>query len=224
MIAPQSTAWWFYGCENLESAFAEGDAITCLTWGSNPFLGYYTEDGVQIIDASGEFTSAMTDDYRFFNAADGTVDENGKGHLYAYWKTEGSHAVLATDGTLSLIRSKAGPTGDGDAASIAGTADNTYTGMVWSLDDLTTATVLSATDVPWNDYRESIQRVVSYGDQSMAPASTAWWFSGCTNLASADLTGLNTEDAEDLTGMFDGATSLASVTLGTEFQLQGQRR
>ena len=103
----------------------------------------------------------------------------------------------------------------------------------------------SAADVPWSEHMPYIESVI-VADYGISPISTAYWFDGCTNLAHADLTKLDTSDAtsmkamfrntsmlgaidissfdcskvSDASGMFDGASAM-SITLGEGYKFAG---
>lgn len=65
--------------------------------------------------------------------------------------------------------------------------------------------------VPWANYKGKITSVVVEG--TVSPASTADWFSECTQLTSVDLSGLDTTYTTDMTGMFYRCISLKSLDL-----------
>jgi surface protein len=74
----------------------------------------------------------------------------------------------------------------------------------------------SADERDWNEYCESIEKVVfveAFADCE-AITSTRFWFNGCTNLTEINgLENLNTENVTDMAYMFAGCSSLTSLDL-----------
>ncbi len=66
-------------------------------------------------------------------------------------------------------------------------------------------------EVPWYASRDSIKLVVI--EQGVCAQTCLGMFANCTNLVSADLTGLDTSAVTDMASMFDGCTSLTSIDL-----------
>ena len=64
----------------------------------------------------------------------------------------------------------------------------------------------------WNYHAEDIE-AVEVVDEGIAPASTAGWFSGLSNMTSCDLSKLDTSRATNMSGMFAGCKSLKSLAL-----------
>lgn len=103
----------------------------------------------------------------------------------------------------------------------------------------------SASDVPWANDAASITSVVFL--EGVFPDSTAYWFNnmgslskftgldkigmpvestahmfaGCEYVSELDLSWLNTKNASDMTGMFDGMTRLERITIGQNFSFTG---
>ncbi|MGI6220643.1 MAG: BspA family leucine-rich repeat surface protein, partial [Coriobacteriales bacterium] len=67
---------------------------------------------------------------------------------------------------------------------------------------------------PWYSRRAEILAVVV--EDGVAPTSTKEWFSGCSNLVSVDLSGLDTSSTQSMNSMFYGCESLQHLDL-TEF-------
>ena len=72
--------------------------------------------------------------------------------------------------------------------------------------------------VPWDDERAAITSATfGHDDGSIHPSgeSMSGMFSGCTSLASVDLSGLNTSGVTNMSNMFRGCSSLASLDLSS---------
>ena len=95
--------------------------------------------------------------------------------------------------------------------AITGSANN-YT-LTISDSDITAGAVASgpvavggystASSIPWYSYRTGIKSVEV--DDTVAPTSTAYWFSGLDNCDSWDLSGLRTDHVTSMYSMFSGA-------------------
>ena len=69
---------------------------------------------------------------------------------------------------------------------------------------------------PWGDHAGSIKSVVfaqEGGNKVVAPACCAGLFQGLDNLASIDLSGLDTSNVTDMGSMFRGCSALKSLNL-----------
>ena len=76
-----------------------------------------------------------------------------------------------------------------------------------------TLTELSAAeDAPWHDYRNKISSIVVENGVKTGE-NAAYIFSGCTNLTSVDLSGLDTSAATNFNYMFQGCSTLKSIDL-----------
>ena len=65
-------------------------------------------------------------------------------------------------------------------------------------------------DNPWCNYTDEI-KTASVVDEGIAPVSTAYWFTSCKNLTTADLTKLDTSNVTRMTEMFHFCSSLAKL-------------
>lgn len=117
------------------------------------------------------------------------------------------HTTLFADGTF-IINEKST---DRDAnIALHGAVTRQYTPLS------PTASVPSASyifasmgDRPWNGQMNAIT-AVEIGSP-IKPRSTAWWFRECSNLASVDLSLMDTENTTDMAHMFSFCQSLASI-------------
>ena len=69
----------------------------------------------------------------------------------------------------------------------------------------------SASAVPWHEHATDITNV-SVVDEKIKPVSTAYWFSGCSNLATVDVGKLDVSKVENMARMFEGCASLTSIS------------
>ena len=74
---------------------------------------------------------------------------------------------------------------------------------------------------PWYGLRESIASVRFEG--RVSAGNTSCMFSGCSSLASLDLSGFDTSHATNMSGVFDGCSSLRAVELGEGFSFNGAK-
>ena len=107
---------------------------------------------------------------------------------------EGNQAILYSDGALVFYNGGYTEPEHGDIV-------NTYTG--WD------TTSYSYSSTPWYSDRESIINVVV--KDGVIPNSTGYWFNGCSNIVSFDLSGLDTSRVADMTNMFSGCSSVMSL-------------
>ncbi len=68
-------------------------------------------------------------------------------------------------------------------------------------------------DAPWGDMAGDIKTVSFQEGKIVAPAHIRGMFSGCSSLASLDLSGFDTSGVVDMSFMFSGCSSLASLDL-----------
>ena len=90
----------------------------------------------------------------------------------------------------------------------SGTELTLTSGAAWTgIESLTPA---STSDVPWlANYATAITAVDTV--DIITPVSTAYWFQGMTNLASADLSKLNTSITTDMNSLFYNCSNLSSI-------------
>ena len=75
---------------------------------------------------------------------------------------------------------------------------------------------ISSDAIPWHAYASEIRKVIIGGESApVAPVSTAYWFCGCSSLASVDLGGLKTDDLCGLEYMFFNCRSLEGLDLSS---------
>ena len=103
---------------------------------------------------------------------------------------------------------------------VEGTAAEGYGDVTWKIDMEGKLTVSGTGDicasenreeegVPWSEYFEEITSVQIDDWEGLTDAS--FLFSGCSNLVSADLSGLDTADVTSFESMFEGCMSLEGV-------------
>ena len=66
-------------------------------------------------------------------------------------------------------------------------------------------------NLPWSRYASKI-KTTTVVDDGLQPCATSHWFDDCFNLASADLTKLDTSNVTNMQWMFYGCTSLATIS------------
>lgn len=125
-------------------------------------------------------------------------------------KLSAAYAVLDASGNLTLFRSYDNYTNDttGTFTDILG---NTYTGRVFA--GIETHYVGDETNCIWADYVEDIRTVRVATGQTIKPRQTAYWFNGCENMTSCDLTRLDTSSVGSMVSMFEGCGSLTTLDI-----------
>ncbi|MBQ7688873.1 MAG: BspA family leucine-rich repeat surface protein, partial [Clostridia bacterium] len=150
------------------------------------------------------------------------IRENGEGSAYTaealmdvydgttmadtwVWQPLQAYAVFnGTAGTLTFC--VGGLEADGVHRTAGGdpvSGDEYYTGFL-------TDTYTQQESVPWRDNRENVTTVTFL--DTVAPVSTASWFSGFTNLTAVNgIDHLDTSSVTNMAGMFSGCSSLTSL-------------
>ena len=125
-------------------------------------------------------------------------------------KLSAAYAVLDASGNLTLFRSYDNYTNDttGTFTDILG---NTYTGRVFA--GIETHLEGDEANCIWADYVEDIRTVRVATGQTIKPRQTAYWFNGCTNLTSCDLTRLDTSRVNTMVAMFKDCSSLTTLDI-----------
>lgn len=146
---------------------------------------------------------------------------------YDYSELGVAVAVLEEDGTLYFIRTQADLE---ELASLDSAEDSasalyilegplqvddrygvTYEGAIFS--GFEDSIYRDASEVPWSGWTQEIL-AVQIKDE-IQPRSCAWWFAGCTALASVEgVLNLDGAQLEILDGMFSGCSSLTELDLG----------
>lgn len=108
------------------------------------------------------------------------------------------YAVLCSDNVLEF--NTTGTSTRGKSLKASGTS--------W----VVTGTYTSASQRPWYNYATTITGVQV--TEAISPESTAYWFYGCTNLASVgDLSKLDTSIVTNMANMFNGCSKLTSLDI-----------
>lgn len=157
---------------------------------------WYYEDGSKILEASkmrkaGLYTSSYTPViYWNYNPNSGALVISAKEQTHARSDEYGSFLVSEVFQTYDWLY----------------TDDNNdgYGSKYWHWID-------SGSYTPWEEYKESIKTVTFAGN--VAPVNMAGWFRGCTELTSADLSGLNTSNVTDFRLLFYDCWSLTSLDM-----------
>jgi len=69
----------------------------------------------------------------------------------------------------------------------------------------------SHSELPWNEYREVIEKVVA--EEKISPISTAYWFAGASALQKMDLVNLDTSNVTNMSHMFYNVASDSNAEL-----------
>ena len=107
------------------------------------------------------------------------------------------YALLDADGTLTFFKAAKG-LASGTGVTVTDMDGTARTGRLYAVD---LNGYSSGSQVPWYAQRTSI-KAVRFA-QVMKPVSTAYWFSGCSNLADFDSTNLDTVYVTDMSSMFE---------------------
>ena len=113
------------------------------------------------------------------------------------WEANTPTAILYSDGTLVFQKNDVADTSHGDVV-------NTYTG--WDKSEYAVAN-----EAPWYTDRDKITRVSS--KDAVPVKSTKYWFPFHTKLITADLSGLDTSNATDMSFAFARCSALTSLNL-----------
>jgi surface protein len=129
-------------------------------------------------------------------------------------------AVLSDDGTFTFLRTDDSLPGNGSQGTVTSVSGGEFAGRIYSAVDAGRGEVpledySGVQALPWAPYSpgdaaSGVTRV-AFKD-TIRPKSTAQWFAGCENLASVDLSGLDTSSATNMQQMFAGCSSLTSLT------------
>ncbi len=120
-----------------------------------------------------------------------------------------AYAMLSNNGDFVLFRSSDVYT-DGSTKTLT-ISGKSYTGTVYA--DIETLDFTWGT-APWDSKLSSIKKVYVASGHVVKPISTGRWFSYCSNLISADLTGLNLSNVTNTSSMFSSCSSLKTITFG----------
>ncbi len=120
-----------------------------------------------------------------------------------------AYAVLDADGKLTFFRSQEMYDNDTEQV-VRDIRGNEYSGLVFSNVESTPPGYNVA---PWRAQGPQVVSVTIADGQEIAPAHTAGWFQGCTDMQSCDLNGLDTSATGNMTGMFENCSSLVSLDL-----------
>ena len=142
----------------------------------------------------------------FANVKKLTIPQGEVAYIYQgnnlFWRRHSTPtAVLYNDGSMVFYA-------DSSKIDTSKTILGRYTG--WDTDVYITTDAAVAT-TPWMGVATQIKSVSFVG--AVAPISTAYWFFGCTNLTSIDLTNLYTNKLVYMAAMFYNCSSLVTLDL-----------
>lgn len=123
---------------------------------------------------------------------------------------ESSAYAILDNGELKFFRSIEEYTNGSEYTIDIG--NDQYTGTVIAgFEDI--EEIVFASNSPFYAYRQEITSVSIPSTVTISPLTTRYWFTGCTNLTSVDLSGLDTSKVSEMTGMFQSCSSLESLDL-----------
>lgn len=201
-VTPESTEYWFYSCSSLVSLDLSGLDASGLTRMGYMFQGCDGLKSITVNDSLAQELAGTLNNTYLYNGNHSVwygqnrqyTDSDRFNAAGTYTTTQKIYWSLS-EGTLTI-----NGTGIADTPEQSGSFDYDYTG-----------------GVQWADYAASVTAVSITG---VAPVSTANWFNGFTGLTEIDLSGLNTSNVSDTSGMFYGCSGLTSLGL-TSFNISG---
>ncbi len=218
-IRPISINWWFYDCGNMVSADLS-KLNTSKTKGMHAMFYMMTSRLTTVGDISNWDTSKVEDMGNMFGGCSSLVADcsrwnvervsaeasegfNSRApHVKSPWDRTSFAVYSETDNSLNFYKTRIAlvPT-EGSVYK-----DKVVTKLYTGFDEAT----YDKDSIPWAEYRSSIKSV-EVVDNDISAKSTAYWFSDCTQLASAEISKLNTSNITDMNSMFLNCTSLISI-------------
>lgn len=223
MVAPISTAYWFYGCFYLSfvdvtklnsskvismDGMFDGNSY----WLSEVHLGSKNAIGKMLPtpkmeNATGDWYTEDGTSY-----APSEIPDNVEAVYYATNPLGLAYAMLYDDGSLVFQR--------GNEPEAGKTLVKSWTGFEYGTYDLVNhyhyGEAMQCSTAPWGEYYDR-DRITSISFKDMVtPISTAYWFYDCYNLTFADITKLDSHRVTNMTHMFSGCRNLSEIHLGSK--------
>ena len=218
-IQPVSTARWFEAVNKVDPTTADVSKLDISKTTDMMGMFYACTEVASVGDISQWDTSSVANmHYMFYDCnklsldcSNWNVDKVGEAHqgfnehadgVISPWDTKTAFAIYSdTDYSLNFY----------NRTSVPAVGDTFEGKVVTALyKDIETSTYAYSEKVPWYKYRYDIESA-SVVDKGITPISTAFWFSHCEYLTSADVSKLDTSRTTLMAEMFEDCAKLTSL-------------